>query len=314
MNILKKITKNEKKLQRFAGVNFGQLSLLVKRIAPLWKEAEKKRLNREDRRRKIGGGRTYKLKTVKEKVLTVLLYYKQYITQELLGFLVGLDQGPISRLLSKMLPLIEEAADPELKTFLENAKKTTHQKIRTLEEYFAAYPELRDVATDAMEQKCFRSQDNETQKKHYSGKSKQHTIKTQISVGVHGQILDVTQSYPGSVHDKTVIDTEKTIEKFDKCVPHRFDSGYQGVKVDHPDHYLIIPTKKKKKQELSDLEKELNKANSKLRIKVENAFCRVQQFKIAATTFRQPLKKYNQTFRNVAALVNFKLQNPAFSV
>jgi hypothetical protein len=310
MKFLDKITRNEARFQRYIGLSFKQLDLLTQRLEATWNKAEFARLNRKGRTREVGGGHPYKLKQTRDKIIAALLYYKQYITQELLGDLIEVDQANISRLLKKMLPLIEEAADPALKIYLAQAKDDCQNRIGTLRELYERHPDLRDVSTDANEQQCFRSQNYEIQKKYYSGKSKQHTIKTQISVTVRGRILDVSKSYPGSIHDKKIIDEEKTIEKFDKRVPHRFDSGYQGIKKEHPDHYLILPAKKPKGRELLPIEKEHNRANSKRRIIAEHTFARIQKFRICATTFRQPLSAHNQTFRNIVALLNFKLECP----
>lgn len=307
MKFLKKTIKNEAKLQRLFGLNFKQLGLLEKRIKPIWNRAEKQRLDRSNRQRAIGGGRPYTLRTIKGKIIAVLIYYKQYPTQELLGYMLGVDQSTISRLLNKMLPLIEEAADPALRSFLIQAKSEPKKRIGAFDDFLTKHPDLSDVSTDATEQSCFRSKKYDEQKKYYSGKAKQHTVKVQMSTASSGRILDISQTYPGSVHDKKIIDEEKTIGKFDKRIPHRFDSGYQGVTKQHPDYYLITPIKKPKGRELISLEKEYNKANSKRRVKAEHAFARAKKFRILASTFRQPLKVHNQTFRNIAALLNFRL-------
>ena len=123
MKFIEKVIKNEKKFQRMIGVSPKQFNLLVKLMAPVWNAAEENRLNRADRKRNIGGGHPYALKTIQKKIFIVLFYYKQYPTQELLGTLIGVDQSVISRLLKKMLSLLEQAADSELKTYLEQAKK-----------------------------------------------------------------------------------------------------------------------------------------------------------------------------------------------
>lgn len=307
MKFLSNSSKKEIRFQRYTGLNFKQIKTLSERIGPLWQESEVKRLARAERRRKIGGGRLYNLGSMQDKLIPVLMYYKMHITQELLGDLVGIDQANVSRLLTKMLPLIEEAADPELKNFLEKAKDDARKRVGNLSDFWSIYPDLRDVSTDATELSIYRSKDYETQKKDYSGKTKQHATKVQVSVGQTGRILDVSESYPGSVHDKKMIDQEATVEKIDKRIPHRFDSGYQGLKDDKPEHYIIIPVKKtKKKKQLTPLEKEHNQANSKRRIVAEHALCRVKKFKICSNTFRQPRQKHNQTVRNVVAIVNLK--------
>jgi hypothetical protein len=301
-------------LQRIIGVKPRLLDLLVEKVAPLWEKAEEERLNKRSRKRNIGGGNQYKLKTVKNFVLIVLFYYKQYPTQELLGVLFNLHQSNISRLLKKMLPLIEEAADPELRTFLTKIKEEVErERITSYDDLIKKYPELKDASGDATEGRVFRSQKHEVQKEFYSGKAKQHTIKTQTTVARSCRILDISESYPGSVHDKKIMDSEKTIEKIPKQVPQRFDLGYQGVKNEYPDHNIILPIKKPKGGELSSADKEFNKTNSALRVVVENVFSRLKKFRILSHPFRQPLDVYNQTFRNVGALLNFKLAHASLT-
>ena len=310
MKFLEKLIRNEEKYQRLLGVTPKQFELLVRNITPLWNSTKKTRLTRENRKRKIGGGRDYSLKTIEEKLAVVLFYYRHYITQEALGVMIDVDQATISRLLKAMLPLIEQAADPELKTYLANAKKEINaKKIKSKEEIISHFPDLKDVSIDATEQQCFRSQDNDTQKQYYSGKKKHHCVKTQISASSTGRILDVSATYPGSVHDKTIIDREKTIEKIHTQVPQRYDGAYQGVKKQYPKHYLITPYKKPKGESLSGLAKEQNRINSKRRIVVEHAIGRIKRFKICSERFRQPIKTHNQICRNIAAISNFKLKN-----
>lgn len=208
--------------------------------------------------------------------------------------------------------LIELAADLKLNEYLSEAKKAWDNLARpgSWTEFLESYPELRDASTDATEQKCYRSKKYEKQKLFYPGKAKKHTIKTQItavSYGSSGKILDVSNSYPGSTHDKTILDIEKTPLKFPEKTSQRFDAGYQGAYKDYSSHYIIIPVKKPKGCELTDLEKGHNTAHSRRRERSENAIAKVKKFKMFAGLFRQPLEVYNQGFRNIAALINFKM-------
>ena len=139
-------------------------------------------------------------------------------------------------------------------------------------------------------------------------------LKTQISVTASGRIIDVSKSYPGSIHDKTVIDQEETIKKFPKKTCLRFDSGYQGVKEDNPDHYLVLPTKKPKGKELSELAKEHNRIGSKRRVVAEHAYSRLKKFRILGNLYRGPIQSYNPIFRCIASILNFKLANPALAM
>ena len=312
MKFLDQLTKNEKSFQRIVGLSLKQVNELTKKLLPIWSRAEEERLNNFSRKRAIGAGPKYHLEKLDEKLIGILLYYRQYPTQEFLGVMLGLSQSAISRLLSRMLSLIELAADPKLNDYLAEAKKTWCNLNRpgSWIEFLESYPELKDTSTDATEQKCHRSKNQKKQKQFYSGKRKQHTIKTQLTVasfGHSGRILDVSNSYPGSTHDKTILDIEKTPLKFPIMTPQRFDSGYQGAHKDYPNHYIIIPVKRPKGGELVDLEKDHNTAHSKRRVRSEHAIAKIKKFKVFAGLFRQPLEIYNQEFRNVAALINFKM-------
>lgn len=313
MKFLEKIIRKTNTFQRTVGLTLEQFNILVEKLTPLWKKAEDERKLASVRKRKIGAGHPYKLQLLQQKVLLVLLYYKLYLTQEFLGIIIGIDQANVSRLLKKMLPLIEQASDFELTTYLNKIKKE-HEvagKINDWVELIKKNPHLSDVSTDVTEQQCFRSENNEKQKAHYSGKKKKHVLKTQISVATTGQILDVSQTYPGSVHDKTIIEQEKTVKKFPKKTCLRFDLAYQGIKQENPDHYIVLPTKKPRGKELSDLAKEHNRVNSRRRVIVENVFSRLKKFRICGNLYRGCLKSYNQIFRNIASLLNFKLANPS---
>jgi len=316
MKFLEKLTKKPGGFQRIFGLTIQQFDLLLEKFTPRWENAEKQRKLTPTRKRKIGAGHPYKFQALRDKLLIVLCYYKMYPTQEFLGMIVDIDQANISRLLKKMLPLIEKTADPELATYLEQAKKdyAVAEKVKDFTQFFEKYPDLRGASIDATEQQCFRSKDNEKQKKYYSGKKKKHTQKTQISAASTGRVLDVSETYPGSVHDKKIIDQEETIKKFPEKTCLRFDSGYQGIKQDNPDHYIVLPTKKPRGQELSELAKEHNRANSKRRVIAEHVLSRLKKFRICGNLYRGCLDSYNQTFRNIASILNFKLANPSIII
>ncbi|MBI1657301.1 MAG: hypothetical protein IS632_00770, partial [Thaumarchaeota archaeon] len=57
------------------------------------------------------------------------------------------------------------------------------------------------LLVDASEQGICRPADDETQKKHYSGKAKRHTIKTQYTTSAGGLILHTSAPVAGSMHD-----------------------------------------------------------------------------------------------------------------
>lgn len=318
MKLLKKLISKPKIFQRVIGLKFEQFRLVANRLKPIWEQAELLRKTRDFRKRGIGGGRPYEL-AIDEMVIMFLLYYKTYITQEFVGCMVNLDQANVSRLLKKMLPLIHQAADPEFATYLVKAKEEFDKtpaasRINTWSAFLQKYPDLKDVSTDATEQQCYRLSDYEEQKKYYSGKKKKHVLKTQISISALGRILDVSATVPGSVHDKKLIDQERTVEKFPEKTTQRFDSGYQGLVEEYPKHYVITPTKKQRNKELSPLAKEMNRVHSKRRVIAEHGISRIKKFRICSGLYRGKMSDYNKVFRNVVALINFKLATSTINV
>ena len=70
-----------------------------KEIAKKYEKHEIKRLSskrKEDRKRKIGAGRHFKL-NLRDRFVMLLAYYRLYITYTLAGFLFDLDQSTICR-------------------------------------------------------------------------------------------------------------------------------------------------------------------------------------------------------------------------
>jgi len=87
-----------------------------------------------------------------------------------------------------------------------------------------------------------------------------------------------------------------------------YDLGYLGVEKDFPDQISIIPYKKKKGKELTDSQKEWNKTQSKIRIKVEHIIAQIKRFRINLDTFRNRLCRYDIISDIVCGLVNFKIR------
>ncbi len=87
-----------------------------------------------------------------------------------------------------------------------------------------------------------------------------------------------------------------------------YDLGYLGVEKDFPKQISILPYKKKKGKELSIPQKEWNKIQSKIRIKVEHAISKIKKFRINADIFRNRLSRYDEISEIVCGIVNFKIK------
>lgn len=302
----KRLSKKRANVKRFTGLGYDKFMDLVTKITPLWQESEQERLQRKNRKRAIGGGRKYKLETIEDKLLLFLTYYRVYVCYEFLAQLFEIDASNISRLIKKMTPLIEFAADPSLKTALKKVRDES-TKINSMEEFTKKYPDMVKVIFDATEQRIQRpKKDNQTRKKYRSGKKKAFTIKTQIIINKKHKIINVSDSFAGSVHDKKIFDLSNTQNKIPKQSVGMGDLGYLGTNTENLNLKIILPVKKQKGQKkLLSRDSMFNKKLAQSRVPVEHVFAKIKKFKICGEIYRGLKQNYNQTFRNIAALVNF---------
>lgn len=120
---------------------------------------------------------------------------------------------------------------------------------------------------------------------------------------MNGNILYLSPTYPGSVHDKTLCNEEQF--GFSKKVLLWLDLGFYGLHLENA--HLILPHKKPKNRELSAEQKTYNHWVSKIRVRVEHVIASVKQYRIVKETFRGRLYHREDTVMLVAcALHNFK--------
>lgn len=306
-----KVSKKPQTLFRLTGLTTEQFTTLSAKLKPLWEQAEKKRLSKRERKHTLGQGRKYKLSTIEDKLLLILVFYRSYLTDELMGYIFGLHPSNACRMRIKMEPLVEKAADPSLSQSIKRRVSPEAKKVSTWEELLIVCPEFAEAITDATEQQRRRPA-RRIQKKYYSGKKKRHTVKTQITINTKGKILMVSKSYPGRVHDYKIFKQEKTAEKLSRQSSHYVDCGYDGAPDDYPECSIIIPVKKRPNHRTLTLaERRFNRKHSRIRIIVEHVISRMKKYQVLAQLYRHKIMDYNQRFRNIAALVNFRLVTSA---
>lgn len=294
-------------LLRFTGLTPEQFATLTQRLTPLWQAAEQHRLTRSTRQRAIGAGRRYTLASLEDKMLAVLVFYRLSLTEELLGWLVGLDASTVYRLQQRVEPLLEQAADPALGLSLRRRLPPGVKKIGTWEKLLEVCPEFAEVMTDATEQPRQRPP-RRSQRRWYSGKRKRHTVKTQLTVNKAGRVLLVSASVPGRVHDYRLFQREGTAEHVPRAAPHYVDLGYDGAAIDYPTCHVIVPVKRRRNHRvLTRGERRFNRGHARLRVGIEHVIARLKPYQVLAQVYRHRIADYNRRFRNVAALVNFRL-------
>lgn len=167
-------------------------------------------------------------------------------------------------------------------------------------------PALSEFIVDATERPIHRPRDCKTQEHYYSGKKKRHTVKNQITVHPRSKrILTVSKTVEGKRHDKKLAETDPSLLRAPPSACGLGDSGYQGSDEINPLISLVTPFKKLQGKELSEAQKETNKALSAIRVRAEHVLSYLKHFNILSHTFRNDIEKADQPFLNLACLYNF---------
>ena len=296
-----------KQFRSFTGLTVEQFDRLVLLLEPLDQSARQERLaaNRPARKRKAGGGRTFGLPLFADRLLLALVWAKLYLVFFVLEHLFGVDESTVSRTIAAIVPLLSRQyvfADP---------RKSGRKKIGSLAELKALIPDLNEILADATEQAVPRPEKKRKRNKHHSGKKKRFTLKTQIAVTKPGFILHVSASVPGRMHDYKLFRKTGLARALPRESTLYVDSGYQGIQKDFPHLKVKIPVKRtRSKPELTRSEKIRNHKQRKVRIFAEHAIARLKKFRVLGDTYRHSQSHYNQTFRFIANLVNFRLLYP----
>jgi len=173
-------------------------------------------------------------------------------------------------------------------------------------------------AVDSSIIKIRRPENNEEQKKFYSGKHKKHCIKFQCIVNPDGICIHYSGIYPGKKHDVKIFEQSRAhvFFEFSKRLPNGnqikvrsqllADSGYQGSHRFYEE--IIIPHKKLPHQELQQEEKIQNARLSTDRIIVENFFGRMKSlFGITYSEFRGEFNLLNEIVPIIICLTNYHI-------
>lgn len=305
-----KLARKGDKAYRFTGLDQEQFALLASRLKPLWEKAELKRLSRPNRKRVIGAGRRYKLATIEDKLLLILMFYRLYVSYDLLEVLFDSENSQIYRLMAKLEPLVERAADPYFGGLL---RRLYHEdrRIKTIKEFIERFPDLKDIILDATEQRRQKPEGERKQRQYYSGKKKLHTLKTGLIVSKKGKILALTKTVGGRTHDMRLFRDDSSYEKLPEKSNKRGDLGFEGMVKDEIKR-TIIPFKRRRRKgkprRLTKKEKAFNLRHSRIRVTVENTIARLKKYQVLSQTYRSAEGRYNRIFRNIAALVNFRLE------
>ena len=310
---------NPSAFRSFTGFFVREFEALLEELLPLYHASYRASLERPDRQRAIGGGRWPQLEP-REQILLTVIWLRLYPTQEVLGFLFGVSDTNVLRTLGRVLPLLEATGRDSLRP----PSSRSRQRGRSLEQVLQEVPELA-VIIDSFEQGVQRPKgspkddpdpDPGTQGRpkkrkdtYYSGKKKQHTLKSQVAVNRHnGTFADVSQSVPGPTADLNLLKQSGLMERLPPEVGAWGDLAYIGVAKEHPRGLGATPRRKPRGRERPPEDREFNRAFASHRIRVELSIGRLRRYQSLKQTDRQHRKNHEQRVVAVAGLVNRQIR------
>jgi len=120
-----------------------------------------------------------------------------------------------------------------------------------------------------------------------------------------GEVLYLSPTYGGSVHDKKICDLEQVA--FLKQTRVLVDLGFIGLSSALAQ--VIMPYKRKKNQELNEQQEQYNKWVSKIRVKVEHIIASIKIYRKVKEKFRGRLFNREDRVMVIACgLHNLKLK------
>lgn len=308
---VQKLRKRPQHFLRFTGLTLSQFDRLLGRISQAYPAFNAQRLARAERQRRLGGGSAFRL-PLADRTLLVLVFLRLYLTNDLLGYLFGLDASNISRNLRGLLPLLEQQlpvpVQPRRHLTGKPPASKRRRKIGSLDELLTHYPDLREVIVDATEQAVNRPQHKTKRKNRYSGKKKRHTRKAQLAVIANGLIVHLSKSVGGRTHDLTLFHRSGVERQVPAGWRIAADKGYTGLAKHYPQRQVELPQKASKHHPLTLREKRRNRRLAQRRIVVEHALSRVKKYEVMGSKYRHRESAYDQLSRTVCGLVNLRTQ------
>lgn len=279
--------------QKCTGLPVDLFDQLAADVLLLYREAERHRLNRPERKRDLGAGHPFELEGRDHLLLTVI-WLRLYPIHEVLGYLFGVSDSTVSRLIERVLPILEQSGRDGMR-LPDPGKKRRRQ----LPDLLNDIPEL-TVIVDSFEQRVQRPPKDDS---HYSGKKKQHTLKSQIVVDSNtGRIVDIADSVPGPTADIKLLEASGVLDRLPDEVGIGGDLAYLNLAKLHAQGFA--PRRKPRGKDRPPEDVDYNRAFSQFRIVVEQTIGQVRRFQSVTATDRNHRRHHSARVRAVAGLVN----------
>ncbi|NEQ25899.1 MAG: transposase, partial [Microcoleus sp. SIO2G3] len=190
---------------------------------------------------------------------------RQYPTHEVLAYLFGVSDSTVSRIIQRILPILEQSGRDTMRL-----PKPGKKQRRSLDALLKNTPELA-VVIDSFEQRVQRHKQPDEAHKYFSGKKKQNTLKSQVAVDEQtGQVVAVSQSVYGPTADIELLKQSGLLEQLLDGVGAIGGLAYMGIDKLHPQGLAAAPRRKPRGKTRPVEDVRYNRAFSRRRIIVEH--------------------------------------------
>lgn len=246
----------------------------------------------------------------------VLTYRRLPVPQEVVGWLFGTSHAEVSRELREVRPALQPCLPcPAVWATGAGVQAASGEPVLTVDQVTAGR-----VLIDATEQRGARPSGDAGQRQSYSGKKKQHPLKTQIVTDDDHPLGALSTAVPGATQDKALGDALHTMDRLPEGVEADADKGYQGLAAQvevgaggdvmpheewhRPRLTAQTPHKKPRGGELTDEQRAFNRQLGAIRIRVEHGLGWRKTWAILATRFRCAHDRYTAIMGVICGLVN----------
>src|SRR5215207_962818 len=268
------------------GLRVPEFATLLPDVLPAFAAAEAARHARLERLRAPGGGPYFELNP-RDQVLLTIVWLRHYFTHPVLCWLFGVSDSTVSRIIARVLPLLEAAGRDSMRMPDPGRKRR-----RTFDDLVRDLPEI-FVVLDSFEQKVQRPLERAEADRWYSGKKKMHTIKNQVTVdGQTGELCDISESVRGPTADITLLKESHVLERVPEGVGKDADLAYVGIDALPGGAGGATPRRKPRGKERPPEDIAYNRAFARRRIIVEHTIGRLRRYQAISQTDRNHRRQH----------------------
>lgn len=287
--------------QSMTGLRLNEFTLLWWELKATLQSERLNRLARPNRKRVLGGGDKPKLDE-RDQLLMTVIWLRVYPTNEVLAYLFGVSDSTVSRVVNRVMPLLAASGKD---TFKMPDPKRKHR--RQLDELVNQVPDL-DVVIDSFEQRVQRHRDRTEADRYYSGKKKQNTLKSQLTVDAYsGMIVHVSESVVGPTSDLKLLEDSGLVQALPEGLNGGGDLAYVGINVLLPGRGFT-PRRKPRDKPRPAEDVVYNTAFSRKRIIVEHSIGRVRRYEALSQPDRHHRKLHNERVQAACGLANRQIE------